>query len=176
VQTARIVGGIQACAEGTFGTPPKEEAIWTATGHKDFTRKTRDFFWKSTQHVYKVGEYWNNVPGYKRRGVCPLCNTQEGMEHILIGCSAKTRSKVWSLANGLWATRGESPLPKNLDILGCRLVELTRDGKPDDGKNKLYRIILSETAYLIRKTRNERRIRDEDGAEHDIVIQCRNGE
>ena len=32
----------------------------------------------------------------------------------------------------------------------------------DPGKNRLYRIIVSETAYLIWKMRNERRIKDED--------------
>jgi ribonuclease HI/exonuclease III len=171
-RTTRIVGRIQACTESTFGTSPKEEAIWIATRHKDLTRKTRDFLWKSTQHAYKVGEYWNNIPGYEGRGVCPLCDTQEDMEHILTECGAKARSAAWGLANKLWATRSNSPLPTNLgDILGCGLAEFQRNGRPDDGKNRLYRIILSETAYLIWKMRNERRIQDEDGAEHDNVIE-----
>ena len=36
-------------------------------------------------------------------------------------------------------------------------------GRPDSGKNRLYRILVSETAYLIWKLRNKQRIRDEDG-------------
>jgi len=56
------------------------------------------------------------------------------------------------------------PLPTELgDILGCGLAGFTRNGKPDKGKNRLFRIIVSETAYLNRKLRNERRIRDNDG-------------
>ena len=49
------------------------------------------------------------------------------------------------------------------DILGCGLPNSQTNGKQDRGKiGYLYRIIVSETAYLIWKTRNERRIRDGD--------------
>jgi len=58
----RIVGRIQACTKATFDSPPKAKAVWLATKHKDLTRKTRDFLWKSTQHAYKIGEYWTNIP------------------------------------------------------------------------------------------------------------------
>ena len=44
------------------------------------------------------------------------------------------------------------------------------NGKPDTGKNQLYRIIVLETTYLIWKIRNKRSIRDEDGSEHSTVI------
>jgi len=166
-----MVGRIQACAVSTLGLSPKAEAVWSATRHKDFTRKTRDFLWKSTQHAYKIGEYWVNIEGYEDRGVCPLCNDQEDMEHILTKCGAKARSTAWKLANDLWATRSKTPLPTNLgDIIGCGLAEFTTNGKLDDGKNRLYRIIVSETAYLIWKTRNERRIRDDDGAERENIV------
>ena len=165
-RTERMVGRIQACAEDMFGQPPGAEAVWSATKHRDFTRKTRDFLWKSTQHAYKVGEYWTHINGYEGRGICPLCDDQEDMEHILMKCKSKARSTAWRLANDLWAKTDDTKLPANIgDVLGCGLAAFTTDGKPNDGKSRLYRIIVSETAYLIWKIRNERRIRDDDGEE-----------
>ena len=60
------------------------------------------------------------------------------------------------------------PLPARLgDILGCGLANFKSNDKPDRGKNRLYRILMSETAYLIWKMRNERRIRDSDNTAAD---------
>ena len=165
-RTNRTIGRIQACAEVTLSLHPKEEAVWEATRHKDFTKKTRDFLWKSTQHAYKIGEYWENISGYEGRGICPICQVQEDMDHILTECSAKARSTAWNLANDLWAKKYNSRLPTNLgDILGCGLANLTNGDNQNDGKNRLYRILMSETAYLTWKIRNERRIRDSDADE-----------
>ena len=85
------------------------------------------------------------------------------MEHILTRCKAEPREVAWNLANELWRRRSNTPLPTRLgDIIGCGLANFKTDEKPDRGKNRLYRILVSETAYLIWKMRNERRIRDED--------------
>ena len=167
----RIVGRIQACAEDTYGSPPKTRSVWLATKHKNLTRKTRDFLWKSTQHAYKIGEYWTNIPGYEDRGTCPLCNELEDMDHILTTCKSKARSTAWTLANDLWRKRSHTPIPPNLgDILGCALANFNTNGRPDTSKNRLYGIIVSETAFLIWKLRNERRIRDEDSQEHGNIV------
>ena len=62
--------------------------------------------------------------------------------------------------------RSHPPIQTNLgDILGCDLANFTINGKPNSGKNRLYRIIASGTAFLIWKLMNERRIRGEDGQE-----------
>lgn len=83
------------------------------------------------------------------------------MDHILTECEAPPRKLIWKLANNLWMKKSDSPLPTRLgDILGCGLANFKRNGKPDKGKNRLYRILVSESAYLIWKMRNERRIRD----------------
>ena len=47
----RNVGIIQACAVESFNYHPMVENVWKVTRHKDFTRKTRDFTWKSTQNA-----------------------------------------------------------------------------------------------------------------------------
>ena len=175
-RTERNVGIVQACAQATFDTNPTTERVWLATRHKDLTRKTRDFLWKSTQNAYKIGEYWLPIEGYEQRGTCPICNEQEDMEHILTTCKARARETLWSLADNLWKRRSGSPLPHRLgDILGCGLAEFSTGGKPDKGKNRFYRILVSETAYLIWKLRNERRIRDEDAPEREASeIEIRN--
>jgi len=162
-RTDLIVGRIQACTEDTFGASPTIEHVWSATRHKDFTRKTRDFLWKCTQNAYKIGEYWNPIPGFEQRGVCPICDEIEDMDHILTKCTSRPRKILWELANELWSKRSNTPLSTQLgDIIGCGLAEFTHNNKPDQGKNRLYRIIMSETAYLTWKIRNERRIRDGD--------------
>ena len=164
----RNVGTIQACTQETFKTSPTTEKVWEATRHKDFTRKTRDFLWKSTQNAYKIGAYWNQIEGYEQRGTCPLCEEQEDMDHILMSCKARARALTWELANETWKNRSNTPLPTRLgDIMGCGLANFKRGNKPDRGKNRLYRIIVSETAYLIWKMRNERRIRGDNTEENE---------
>ena len=158
------VANIQEGAKETFGVKPTRERVWLATKHKDLTRKTHDFLWKSTQNAYKVGNYWTRIEGYQERGVCPICNEVEDMAHILTTCSVGTQAKTWQLANETWAKRHGTELPNTLGgILGCGLAAFSTGGKPDRGKNRLYRILMSEAAYLIWKLRNERRIRDNEG-------------
>jgi ribonuclease HI/exonuclease III len=160
----RNVALIQAGTRTAFDYAPTREAVWTATKHKDFTRKTRDFLWKATQNAYKIGEYWDPIEGYEDRGICPLCNEQEDMDHILTKCTSPARTTAWALANDVWRRRNESPLPEDLGgILGSGLAKFLRNGKPDRGKNRLFRILTSETAHLVWKMRNERQIRDRDG-------------
>jgi len=163
-------GTVQACTQETFGHNPTATKVWEATRHKDFTRKTRDFLWKSTQGAYKIGSYWNPIEGFEQRRICPLCNEQEEMEHILTSCTSRPRTLAWELANDVWSHRSKEPLPTRPgDILGCGLANFTKDNKPDRGKNRLYRIIMSETAYLIWKMRNERRIGREDAEDREVT-------
>ena len=162
-RTDRNLEVIKARSQETHGTSPTSEKIWLATKHRDFSRRIRDFLWKAAQNAYKIGEFWAPITGYEERGMCPLCNEVEDMEHILTKCKSTNRSTAWNLANEVWRKRHISSLPDNLgDILGCGLANFQTNGKPNQGKNRLYRILMSETAYLIWKTRNERRIRDSD--------------
>ena len=162
--SVRNLENIQECTRAIFKVRPTTESVWTATKHKDLTRKTQDFLWKSTQNTYKIGSYWTRIEGYQDRGVCLLCNKVEDMEHILTKCRAGTCKEAWRLANEMWAKRHQSELPNTLGgMLGCGLASFTDEDRPDKGKNRLYRILVSETAYLIWKLRNERRIRDEEG-------------
>ena len=154
---------IRTGTQTAFGSSPSKDAIWLATKHKDLSRKVRDFLWKATQSAYKIGKFWLPIAGLEQRGICPLCNEIEDMDHILTKCSAHARSTAWNLANEIWMGKFTSPLPNDIGkILGCALANFQKNDKPDKGKNRLYRILVSETAYLIWKMRNERRIRDND--------------
>ena len=59
--------------------------------------------------------------------------------------------------------------PIDGDILGCGLAHFTKGSKPDRRKNRLYRILVSEAAYLVWKTKNERRIESEDSTGREIT-------
>ena len=100
---------------------------------------------------------------FEQRGICPLCEEQEDMNHILVDCTARPRELAWELANRVWRNRDNTPLPPRLgDILGCGLANSKHRERPDRGKTRLYRILVSETAYLVWKMRNERRIRNDE--------------
>jgi len=102
---------------------------------------------------------------------CPLCDEIEDMDHILTKCKTTARTTAWKLANELWARKHNEPLPtKTRDIIGCGLVAFKTNDKPNKGKNRLYRILVAETAFLIWKMRNERRIRDEDAPENEQLV------
>jgi len=127
-------------------------------------------------NAYKVGKFWNNVPGHEQRGQCPTCNTEESIEHILLECDAPGRRQIWKLANKLWKMKSNQPLPTTYGgILGCGLATYTKNSKPNSGLNRLFKIIMSESAHLIWKIRCERRIaREDDPQKHHSVNEIHN--
>ena len=153
-----IVGRIQACASGSYGSSPTPERVWLSTRHRDLSKKTREFIWKSIHDAFKIGKFWDRIEGYEHRGVCRICESEESMEHILTECTAPGRTQVWALANELWKKRSNTPIPESYGaLLGCCLSEFkTPGGKPDKGLNRLFRILVSESMYVIWRTRCER--------------------
>ena len=162
-KTTRNIELIKRRTQVTHHLSPTPEKIWLATKHHDLSRKVRDFLWKAIQSTYKIGEFWLPIASHRERGICPLCDEVEDMEHILTKCKSENRSLAWKLADELWKGKHSTPLPTDLgNILGCGLANFLSNGRRDKGKNRLFRILVSETAYLIWKMRNERRIRDGD--------------
>jgi len=151
---------IQACATEYYDVAPTHESIWKSTKHKDLTKKTREFIWKCIHDAFKIGRFWENIENYEHRGTCAHCNTTETMEHILTECDAPGREQIWTLANELWGKRSQTPIPTNYGaILGCCLSNYKKaNGNPDKGLNRLFRIIVSESIYMIWKLRCERTI------------------
>lgn len=76
------------------------------------------------------------------------------MEHVLFECTASTAIQtVWENAKKLWDMKGsKTPWPKNLrlgHITGSGLIKI----KNEPGRTRLLRILLTESAHLIWKTR-----------------------
>ncbi|KAJ7825960.1 hypothetical protein B0H14DRAFT_2818590 [Mycena olivaceomarginata] len=91
------------------GRTPTDSEIWQAI-HKDITRTTRVFCWRTIHQAYKIGEYWRNKPAF------------EHYEHSLVECDAPGREQLWNLAKSLWDRKGhEWPDVSIRSILACSL-------------------------------------------------------
>ncbi|KAJ7724596.1 hypothetical protein DFH07DRAFT_724112, partial [Mycena maculata] len=78
--------------------------------------------------------------------------------HILFNCSHPEQAIVWRLAGEFWAKKLGSPLlaPSLGMVLGSVLTmfEEEMNAKPS-GANRLYRILVTESTYLIWKLSNK---------------------
>ncbi|KZT17994.1 hypothetical protein NEOLEDRAFT_1081388, partial [Neolentinus lepideus HHB14362 ss-1] len=85
----------------------------------------------------------------------------------LIECSAPGQKEIWHAAEAFWRQKHRNWRPPSLGlILGCALIQhKTQAGKSLPGTDRLYRIIMSQSAFLIWKLRCERVIQN-DGAHH----------
>jgi len=162
--TQRSVEKIKLAANEIFGVTPTQEAIWRSMRHKDVTKKIRDFLWKHAHGIYRLGSFWDHIPGCEGRAECPLCLKYDTFEHIVAECDSTERKTTWEQANALWKQRYDEDLPVSEGaILGGGLANFKRnDGKPDAAKNRLYRILITESAHLIWVLRCERRIANGD--------------
>jgi ribonuclease HI len=140
---------------------------------KDILPRTAQFLWKSLHNAHKVGHYWTHIPDCEERAVCRTCGTEEDLEHILTQCESPGQEIIWREVENIWSKKNNKWLTPSLGlILGCGLAEFhTVDGKKDEGAGRLYRILMSEAAYLIWKIRNEHVInRDGEPATEQEII------
>jgi ribonuclease HI len=149
------------------GKLPTDACIWNAIRSKNITRTIREFLWKCLHNAYRLGKIWENIPGYEQRAICPICHIEESMEHILTECDATAPKIIWDLAEKLWKMQQSRwPQLKYGTILGCNMANFKHaSGHINMGANRLYQIIISESAHLIWKLRCERRIQNEDNPE-----------
>lgn len=147
------------------GRTPSNTQLWSSIRNKDFSKVFRSFIWCTLHAGYKCGVYWSSIPNYEHRGICPCCDTEETIEHILTRCSAPGQELIWHLAQELWEQKG-LPWPQYFSygmVLGCGISDFkTNDRKRLMGANRLWRILISESAHLIWKIRCECRIANED--------------
>ena len=74
------------------------------------------------------------------------------MEHILTECQATGQAEIWKLAKELWSLHGLPWIaPRFGTILGCGLAayQSERGNHKLTGANRLYAILVSESAHLI---------------------------
>jgi ribonuclease HI len=151
--------------EEISGNPPTDENIWNSLQNKDISRQICTFLWKNMHNAYKIGHFWTTIPQHKHKSTCPHCQTIESMEHILTECIEQ--KTIWDLTAKLWRKKHNEELQiTHGTIMGCSLSNYKKpNGKPDVGKNRLFRILISESSYLIWKLQCERRIQHGDNPE-----------
>ncbi|KAJ7144037.1 hypothetical protein C8R44DRAFT_601694, partial [Mycena epipterygia] len=157
----------------TFDRRVSEAEIWASFRVKDFLPRTAQFLWKNMHNAHRVGKYWTHIPECEDRAICSSCGVLEDIEHILVECECPGREKIWGAAKSLWLEKEPQWPEVSLgSILGCGLAEF-RDGRGrvDRGAQRLYRILMSESAYTIWLVRNDRVIkRNGEPASEDEII------
>ncbi|KAJ7671504.1 RnaseH-domain-containing protein [Mycena polygramma] len=142
------------------GGPPPARKFWRSTFDKDISRSIRFFLWMLIHGGYKVGKYWDNVRNHQHRGQCPKCGVHESMDHILTECQEPGQKEIWDLASEMWRLKtGKDLRPTVGQIMASGVT--TQD---DPGTTRLYKILVTESAHLIWRIRNERRIQQKGPA------------
>ncbi|KAJ6480516.1 ribonuclease H-like protein, partial [Mycena vitilis] len=148
---------VQAATKLNFDRLPLPAEIWRSIRHKDFTRQVRNFLWKSMHDAHRIGIFWKHMPECEEREICQFCGVTEDLEHILLKCDRPGQREIWQLAEELWLKKNPSWPSLSLGaILGCGLANFV-DTKSHHlpGATRLYRILLSESMFLIWKIRND---------------------
>ncbi|KAF6764378.1 hypothetical protein DFP72DRAFT_1130049, partial [Ephemerocybe angulata] len=162
-KTLRRVELAKAAVGALTGTEPTSAAIWRSLKSRRtaaLTQKYCAFVWRMLHDGQKVGEYWEDKGACSTRKDCDQCNEVESMEHILFECRTSGQETVWKLAEEAWAATG-LPWPEITigTVMGAGLVEIRNEnGRVNKGRTRLFKIILSEAAYLIWVLRCEWRI------------------
>jgi len=110
-------------------------------------------------NAQKLGKYWLRSKENAHWANCHFCNETDSMDHILTECTAPEVKIIWKLAEILWRKKMDTwPAINNTGaVLACAMIDFTTpQGKSLTGANRLYRIIISESAYLIWKIRCKR--------------------
>ncbi|KAJ7037581.1 hypothetical protein C8F04DRAFT_952415, partial [Mycena alexandri] len=155
----------QAAADEKGGLP-ETSRVWKSTKHKDVSRSARFFLWMLIHDGYKVGRHWAKIEGHEHKATCVRCGITESMEHILTKCDVPGQEEVWELASEMWKLKTGEDLPKPTagQIMACATTR-----KKDTGTTRLFRILISESAYLIWRLRNERVIQENPPASQDEI-------
>lgn len=132
---------------------PMAAQVWVSIRHKDFPRQVKNFLWKSLHSTHHIGKFWSHGPECADQATCQFCGEPEDPEHIALKC----RRLGQSLAKELWLKKHPSwPVPSLGSLLGCGLASFSDDkGRTLPGTTRLYRILMSESFFIIWKTRND---------------------
>ncbi|KAJ7823666.1 hypothetical protein B0H13DRAFT_1548631, partial [Mycena leptocephala] len=140
-----------------FDHSPTPAQVWKSIRHKDFTRQVKNFLWKSLNSAHRIGAFWKHIPECEEHAICQFCNEPEDLEHILLKCKCPGQKLVWELAKDLWLRK--NPIWPDLSlgsVLGCGLANIRDEkGRTLTGPSCLYRILISESIYVIWKIRND---------------------
>ncbi|KZV81863.1 hypothetical protein EXIGLDRAFT_588143, partial [Exidia glandulosa HHB12029] len=145
-------------ANGEISGPiPSDYQLWKSIRTKDVRRPIRDFLWRAMHSTYKVGRYWSHVKEKEYWAICPICQCNESMEHILTECPGNGQETIWALARDFWKNKHPHwPKPSLGSILSCTSTSFGGTAKRTRATNRMYRILIAESAHLIWKLRCRR--------------------
>ena len=164
------------------GNDETDATIWMNMKKAPLRPKIRQFLFKATHEVFKIGEFWSHIPAVSERHLCTTCRTTESMSHILIHCRSKPTRLIWRLAKEVWPHDNIPWLETDLGtILGCGCLSVSQanvnPGQAQGqnprsahlrGASRLLKILLSELAFLIWVLRCERVIQEKDHTHQEI--------
>lgn len=81
------------------------------------------------------------------------------MAHILTECNTPGQREIWNLTKEIWLTKHNYwPKVDNIGVvIGCGMTKfLSKTGQRKLGAERLYRILMTESAHLIWRIRCER--------------------
>ncbi|RDX43886.1 hypothetical protein OH76DRAFT_1543714, partial [Lentinus brumalis] len=156
--TTAILARVQATLLHEMGSHPTAPRLWKSIRRQDVARKQRDFLWKALHRAQRVGPYWNHIPGYEQRSRCTHCGEEESMEHILVDCTVSPVTTVWELVTRALKCKSDWVPTLSLGIvLGATSFTFSgRTKRPTPGLDRLFAIMVTESAYLVWKLRCER--------------------
>lgn len=108
--------------------------------------------WKTMHNAYKVGAYWNNIPNFEQRSLCPICNEEESLEHILTDCQSQECKCIWELTRAIWLRKHNCWLTLKLGTIleaPSTLYPNAKENRPLLGVKRAYTILMTEAAHLI---------------------------
>jgi len=153
----------QEAMEDTFGHRPTDRKIWKSIQDPGIRRNIQDFQWKLMHNRLRVGAYWKNIPGFEERVSCTQCGAEETMDHILFACPVPGRERLWKMAEELWERSNTEKEKEKVPwiVPSTALLRGIGSAKKDATTSK-YKMILTETAWILWKARNERTIGEKE--------------
>ncbi|KAF5343921.1 hypothetical protein D9758_012103 [Tetrapyrgos nigripes] len=168
-RTRSIITQVKTQTRALFDISPTDSVIWASIRTKDLERKTRYFLWMVANDAYMTGTHWQRTSytaEAQERAICQHDQKVEDIAHILTGCESPGQELVWELTGKLWDKKGTAlnwERPALGTIVGAGLaVFKTPGGTRKMGEERLWRILVAESAYLIWKMRCERVIRKDN--------------
>ncbi|KAJ7743622.1 ribonuclease H-like protein, partial [Mycena metata] len=152
-KTEENVQTTQKAVKELWKRNPTPAQIWKSIQSRDISRLVRNFLWKTLHGSHRIGKFWL----HSFRFFLMHCGVLETMEHILTKYTRPGQAEIWALAKELWTLKHPTwPVLSFGSILGLGLATFkNEEGKPLPHTARLYRILISESMYLIWKIRCE---------------------